>query len=106
MFSVDMAISLHFVFYLILYISALVANKRVHIKLAVCVYDCSYCRLGVFGGGDAGWVRCRGEGISSVSASTPRPTATTRQASQGQGRQRSKGICAFTPGEVLFCEFC
>ena len=30
-FSVGMAFSLHFVFYLILYISALLVNKRVHL---------------------------------------------------------------------------
>jgi len=35
-FSVGMAFSLHFVFYLILYISALVANKRVHYSFTDC----------------------------------------------------------------------
>ena len=34
MFSVRVAFSLHFVFYLIFYISALVTNKRVHYSVS------------------------------------------------------------------------
>jgi len=69
-----------------MYIKLAYIERRLQASVTVYVY-----RLGVFSGGDVRWLRSGREGLSSLSSSTHRPTATTRHAGKGKSRQRSKG---------------